>query len=109
MLTAWFHHRDFGKLVTQAWADPEHSLLQSMASFRQLAVYCNKTCFGNIFDRKRRCQARLEGVQRRLALYRSSYLANLESALVDELNSLLWLEEEFWKQKAKIAWIIGGE
>lgn len=73
-----------------------------MATFQSLASHWNRNYFGNIFQDKRRCQARLLGVQKRLELYHSPFLAELESQLLQELNSLLRREEEFWGQKAKI-------
>lgn len=84
-------------------------LQQSMEVFRGLTVSWNKLCFGNIFERKKRCQARLKEVKKWLKWQRPSYLEHLETNLIVELNSLLDLEEVFWKQKAKCQWICGGE
>lgn len=109
MLTAWFQHPAFGNLVSEAWADQDTPLMTAMETFRRLAIHWNRTCFGNIFEDKRRCSARLSGVQRRLELYHSPYLARLESQLLQELNTLLRREEEFWRQKANVQWLRGGE
>lgn len=49
MLTAWFHHADFGQVVARAWEGPLNPLQQSMELFKKLAQSWNKLCFGNIF------------------------------------------------------------
>lgn len=72
-----------------------------METFRNLAQTWNQLCFGNIFTRKKQCQARLEGIQKSLDGWRSTYLEQLESSLMSELNYILRLEDAFWRQKAK--------
>lgn len=109
MLTAWFQNPGFGKVVSRAWFDPEAPLLQSLQKFRQLAIHWNHACFGNIFYRKRRCKARLEDIQIKLEDQPSRYLEHLEVEVLTELNEVLGLEEEFWRHKAKVAWIKGGD
>lgn len=111
MLTAWFQHRDFHKLVNRVWVVPEIPLQQALGQFRELAQWWNRHCFGNIFERKRRCLARLAGVQRKLEEQpsRYRYLDSVESRLLAEFHDILNSEASFWKQRAKDRWLRGGE
>lgn len=65
--------------------------------------------FGNIFDRKFRCLARLGGVQKALQLRPSLKLADLEEALRRELDEVLEQEDIFWSQKSRVTWLTEGE
>lgn len=109
MLTAWFQHPGLEAIVRQAGGSGALPLMPAMDAFRGLASYWNRTCFGNIFADKRRCHARLTGVQQQLERYNSKYLAELESQLLAEFNLLLRREEELWRQKANAQWLRSGE
>ena len=49
----------------------------------------NKTQSGNIISRKKNIMARLNGIQRTIAIRPSSFLVNLENELLKELDSVL--------------------
>lgn len=80
-----------------------------MDHFRREVQHWNQFTFGNIFERKRRCRARLAGVQRVRAIRDSRYLTALEGELLTEYNQILVQEELFWQQKSLISWLQAGE
>lgn len=57
-----------------------------MACFRREVRHCNKYTFGNIFERKQRCRARIDGVQRARATRDNDYLMALEERLLTKMN-----------------------
>lgn len=69
----------------------------------------NKDTFANIFQRKKRCQLHLEGVQLALARRTTSGLLRLEEKLRNERNEVLMQEELLWRQKSRIEWIKVGD
>ena len=58
--------------------------------------------FGNLFAKKRRVLARLNGVQKALADNPCDFLMDLENQLVSEYSLILTQEEEFWALKSRL-------
>ena len=69
----------------------------------------NKNHFGNIFHKKKRIMARLNGVQRAMANQPSSSLVLLENHLLKELEVVLEHEKDLWALKSRINWMILGD
>ena len=69
----------------------------------------NKECFGNIFRRKIRLWARLEGIQKQLSSNHSDRLLKLERKLHQELEMVLNQEALLWYQKYREEWIAFGD
>ena len=69
----------------------------------------NKECFGNIFRRKIRLRARLEGIQKQLSSNHSDHLLKLERKLHQELEMVLNQEALLWYQKSREEWITFGD
>jgi hypothetical protein len=61
---AWTTHPSYQELVSNAWGRSDHNVLQGLQEVRQDSIDFNKNIFGNIFQRKRRLEARLNGIQR---------------------------------------------
>ncbi|KAJ6996266.1 hypothetical protein NC653_013003 [Populus alba x Populus x berolinensis] len=61
---AWTPHPSYQELVSNAWGRSDHNVLQGLQEVRQDSIDFNKNIFGNIFQRKRRLEARLNGIQR---------------------------------------------
>lgn len=80
-----------------------------MQLFRSEPVLWNWRVFGNIFDRKYRCLARLGGIQKALSVWDSLYLCELERKIRGELHVALAQEEMLWRQKARINWLTQEE
>ena len=69
----------------------------------------NKSKFGNIFHRKKRILARLNGVQCALTSNPSESLYRLEKSLREDYFIILKLEEELWALKSRVGWVVEGD
>jgi len=68
-------------VVSQAWNQASH-LHEAISNFAVKATSWNRNQFGNIFIKKNRVKARLNGLQRVIAIRPSSYLLELENDLI---------------------------
>ena len=76
--------------------------MEAIDVFSKQASLWNKNQFGNIFQKKRRVLAGLDGVQRFLANQSSSSLVALENQLCKELDVVLEQERDLWALKSRI-------
>jgi hypothetical protein len=90
----WFSHSDFPNIVL------------TFNTFASLVTVWNKREFGNIFHRKNRILARLNGIQCALASNPSESLSRMEKALKEDYFNVLRLEEDFWALKSKVGWVV---
>ena len=95
-------------MVNQAWQHPR-KLLEAIEVFSEQASLWNKNQFGNIFQKKKRIVARLDGVQRALANHPSASLVALENHLIKDLDVVLEQERDLWVLKSRINWMILGD
>lgn len=95
-------------LVKESW-DSGLSALDAMDHFRQTVQHWNCFHFGNVFEQKQRCQARLKGVQDVQADRHSDRLYHLKRELMVEMDSILAQEELIWQQKSRVNWLKVGE
>ncbi|XP_028091500.1 uncharacterized protein LOC114291824 [Camellia sinensis] len=107
--TIWFSDPSLFSVVRDSWAQYPSSFLRSVATFTSKVSIWNKTCFGNIFLKKRRLERRLLGVQKALDHQSYPFLLELEIALTSELNHTPKLEEEFWGLKSRVNTILEGD
>ena len=84
----WLSDLSFPGIVMDAWG---HACLlrEFIEIFSKKATDWNKNHFGNIFGKKKRVMARLNGIQKAIAIYPSHSLLQLEKNLLKELNVLL--------------------
>ena len=97
----WLLHPDFYKVVQQAWVE-NRALQKAMTDFVDRVKKWNVEVFGNIFAKKRRVLARLNGVQKAIAENPNDFLLNLENQLLSEYSLILMQEEEFWALKSRL-------
>lgn len=83
--------------------------MEEIDIFAKQATLWNKDHFGNIFHKKKRIIAHLDGVQRAMASDPSSSLVNLENHLIKELDIVLEQEKELWALKSRINWMVLGD
>lgn len=107
---AWFLHPHFLALVQKCWAD-DHQLdvVSKLQFLKQSCSLWNRRVFGNIFYRKSRCLARLQGIQVAMQDRPSMRLQLLETSLQTELNAILTQEEVYWRQISRVSWLKEGE
>ena len=77
--------------------------------FEYNAKEWNKNCFGDIYQRKRRILARLEGIQKAQDNLYSFNLERLEEKLQLDYQNILKQEEILWYQKSISNWITLGD
>ena len=99
--TMWLLHPDFYTVVQQAWVE-NRALQRAMTGFVDRVKKWNVEVFGNIFAKKRRVLARLNGVQKAIAENPNDFLLNLENQLLSEYSLILMQEEEFWALKSRL-------
>ena len=99
--TMWLLHLDFLRVVQQSWSK-DRFLQTSTSDFIDRAKKWNVEVFGNLFTKKRRVLARLNGTQKALADNPCEFLLDLEKQLLSEYSLILMQEEEFWALKSKL-------
>ncbi|XP_050259653.1 uncharacterized protein LOC126704666 [Quercus robur] len=97
----WLLHPDFYRIVKEAWPN-EAQLQMAIPEFTRKARKWNFEVFGNLFGKKKRVLARLQGTQKALADNPNESLMRLENQLIEEYSSILLQEEEFWALKSRI-------
>lgn len=65
--------------------------------------------YGNIFKRKKRLLARLEGIDRKLLEGPSERLSHLKRDLWGQYNAILDQEEVYWFQQSRSKWLRLGD
>ena len=106
--TMWMHHPDFPNVVRKTW-EPGLDLHIAIKSFADNAKQWNRSVFGNIFARKKRVLARINGAQKALSNGPSHFLIQLEKSLIDEYNLIMQQEEEYWALKSRLNWAAYGD
>nr|KYP37749.1 hypothetical protein KK1_041039 [Cajanus cajan] len=106
---AWTSHKDYNQVVRKAWEKSSPNLCLSLKQVEKDSLKFNKEVFGNIFKRKSRVIARLNGVHKALEEHESSDLNQLEKVLQDEYNNILLQEEYIWFQKSREQWVRFGD
>jgi len=86
--SVWLSDLSFPGIVMDAWGHA-HPLREFIEIFSKKATDWNKNHFGNIFGKKKRVMARLNGIKKAIAIYPSHSLLQLEKNLLKELNVLL--------------------
>ena len=62
----WLSDLSFPQVMSQAWRQPAH-LHEAIKKFATDAIVWNRQQFGNVFSKKNRIKARLNGIQRTIA------------------------------------------
>lgn len=68
-----------------------------------------KTQFGNLLEKKKRVLARLNGIQKSMAIRPSSSLLDFERRLYRELDVILDQERDLWALKSQVSWMVVGD
>ena len=76
------------KIVHDAWLE-DRELQVAISDFASKAKQWNYNVFGNIFAKKRRVLARINGTQKALANNPNDFLLTLEQQLIEEYSLIL--------------------
>ena len=79
-----------------------YPLQRAILDFTRKAKKWNYEVFGNLFARKKRVLAKLNGTQKALAENPTESFIRLENQLIEEYSFILLQEEEFWVLKSRI-------
>lgn len=101
----WLSNPSFPKVVNQAWRRAR-DLSKNIENFDKEAKLWDKNHFGNIFAKKKRIMAWLDGVQRAMAYNPFPPLIQLENQLLKELDMVKGQETELWALKARMNWLV---
>ncbi|XP_075671161.1 uncharacterized protein LOC142640761 [Castanea sativa] len=104
----WLSDVTFSGVVSGAWSHT-NELSEAIRRFTRDAKDWNKSHFGNVFAKKKRIMAWLNGIQRAMAITPSASLVDLEKNLLLELDNVLSQEGELWALKSQINWSIHGD
>ncbi|KAL9243847.1 hypothetical protein vseg_017686 [Gypsophila vaccaria] len=106
---AWQNHSDFKHCLAESWDTNANSWQENIKSCSDSISLWARTVFQSIIRRKKRIQARLNGIQKRLELGWNGYLVKLEKDLRLEFDDILREEELYWRQRYKGQFIVHGE
>lgn len=106
---AWMTHDNFMDCVKESLSKSNTALLDTLHVLAQDLKVWSTACFGDIYRRKRRVLARLNGIQKCLDQGPNDYLQQLEVLLIEELNLICFQEETMLKQKSRMEWIKHGD
>ncbi|CAL1371624.1 unnamed protein product [Linum trigynum] len=102
---AWLTHADFQKFLNDNWNGQNLNLPSALQEFSDRLQSWSKLVFGSVFQRKKRLVARIEGIERKLALSFHPGLAKLHTKLAAELEKTMEHEELYWFQRARESWV----
>ncbi|GLT77972.1 hypothetical protein SLA2020_495240 [Shorea laevis] len=105
----WVDHPEFQALVQECWGVVDQNTTQCLDVMMKKAKLWSRATFGNLFKRKKKIMARLEGIHRFLSINHSSFLTTLEKELANEYSEILKLEEDLWFMKSRTNWILDGD
>lgn len=88
----WFDHPQFQDVVKLSWEIGNQELILATRDFQTRAKKWNRELFGNIQGSRKRILAKLEGIQKKLALGPSQFLIDLDRNLREEYK--IWLERQ---------------
>lgn len=105
---AWMDHPEFHKLIDNSWNKGD-TITQNARNIGVILEKWDRETFGNIFKKKAKLMARLEGIQRALSNNPHAGLIKLRRKLQEELEAVLYQEEMWWFQKSREDWICSGD
>ena len=100
-------HPLFPEVIADSWNE-DGPLKLNVEKFTTDVKIWNREVFEDIFQRKKRIEARHRGIQTRIANEPNNYLLNLECQLRKEYFEVLQYEKESWSVKSRYNWLIQG-
>lgn len=106
--TMWLMHLEFPRFVKDNWGQ-DQLMDEAITNFTSKVKKWNVDVLGNIFSRKKRVIARINGAQKALANHPNEFLVQLEKDLIEEYDLIRRQEEEFWALKSRLNWTMYGD
>lgn len=89
----WCRHPNFVNIVQASWQT--NDLHKAHKILKEKIIPRKNSTFGDIFKKKKRILASLQGIQTFPNYHTSLFLMNLEITLQQEYNAILKMEEDF--------------
>jgi len=111
----WIYHEDCKRVIQEAWninivGCPMFVLNQKLKILKQKLKIWNKIVFGNVHNLVKEADKKLSIVQSNIDLLGiSDSLMEEHKAAQIALENALNIEEEYWREKSKVAWHSDGE
>ena len=99
--TMWLLHPGFPNIVQKAWTE-DKDFQGAVLEFVSKAKHWNYNVFENLFARKKRVLAIINGAQKALANRPTDFLLTLVKQLIEEYSLILLQEEEYWALKSRL-------
>ncbi|MBA0817458.1 hypothetical protein Gohar_021897, partial [Gossypium harknessii] len=103
-LAGWTKHSDFSNFVKERW-NFTGNMIESLNNFTSFAKEWNRNIYGFLGTRKRNLMRSLNNIQKTLEHSSSTYLAEKELEIQDELENVLDHEDLLWRQKVCCDWL----
>ncbi|KAA3475230.1 Retrovirus-related Pol polyprotein LINE-1 [Gossypium australe] len=107
-LVGWTMHNKFKNFVKDKW-EFKGNMSDSLHNFTNSVKNWNRDVYGFLGNRKRKLMRSLKNTHKILELSNSTYLANKEREIRDELENVLEHEDLLWRQKARCDWLQFGD
>lgn len=106
----WMNHETFPSVTKEAWGRITLAIYMTQQSPSKTNFQLGtNSCFCNILNQKRRTQAGLLGVSKKLDTTQTPHLLKLEKTLQHNLTLLLDYEESSWQMKSRVQWLTLGD
>ncbi|KAH1092387.1 hypothetical protein J1N35_019644 [Gossypium stocksii] len=99
----WLDHPDFPGIVDNFWNDTTNPVVNTIRDFTSFLRDWNRTSFGNVFNKKKKILACINGVQRALANDPNEFLFKLQQTLAKDYMDILKQEEDLWLLKKRLS------
>lgn len=98
----WLDHPYFPGIVDNFWNDTTNPLVNTIRDFTSFLRDWNWTSFGNVFNKKKKILACINGVQRALANDPNEFLIKLQQTLAKDYMDILKQEEDLLLLKKRL-------
>lgn len=111
----WTKHADCERVIQESWninmvGCPMYILNHKLKNLKQNLKICNKTTFGNVHNIVKEAEQNLASIQADIdTLGPTDTLLDQHKAAQIQMENSLDIEEEFWREKSKVAWHSDGD
>ena len=111
----WSQHEDCKRVIQETWninivGCPMYILNQKLKILKQKLKIWNKTIFGNVHNMVRDAEHKLSLIQSDIDILGiTDFLMDQHKVAQIQLENVLNIEEEFWREKSKVTWHTDGD
>ncbi|CAL0327859.1 unnamed protein product [Lupinus luteus] len=111
----WLLNNSLRKLVQDTWITPVvgcpmYVLSKKLRNLKAALKVWNREVFGNLHLKVKNAMEKVENIQLRMSnLGQDQHLLDQENSARNDLSLALQIQEEFWREKARINWYTKGD